>query len=342
MRPIRGGPTMRPGIGREIEISRDIMQSVVKFTLILLLLGAATCECQWVWTEESGWINSRYDPRAGAQNAYNLAQDHIKKGERQRALELLVEVARQYPNTPEGKESLYLAAQCLYANGDYYEAHLYQKKHLEKYPATPHLAEVLVREFDIGKQLLEGKGKDQTTLLVFSSSSAELGLEVLKELIQRAPYAPFSDEAQLLIANYHFDNLEFFEAQQAYLQLFETYSKSEWRPLAQYRMAMCSLLQFRDLPYDREPLLSAQKKVDEYFRLYPQSQETPLGKRVMKAREAIREKLAQREFLVAQYYLGDGEVVSCRIYLHTILREYGDTNMAESCRNLLKRLDAEE
>lgn len=385
--------------------------------MFLLVAMAAICSglchAQWVWTPETGWINNRYDPRADAQALYREAEKLLEKKNYRDAMTTLEKIVEQYPNLPEGKESLYVLGECCYILGDYYDAYLYYGKYHLIYPATPRIREILKKEYEIGRILIDGKkylfamdienrqslergetsrdlrrmfaghdcalsqdavvqteienqkwiiedgeqkyavvhekeelkvyreGQSYKVLGIFSGNAGAYGVEILKKLLKISPHAEFADEAQMAIADHYFLEGEYLDAQENYLSLLDQYPKSVWCPLALYQMAMCSALQYSGPSYEREPLLKAEERLKEYRRKYQKTAAIRLNQKVDMLMAQVRDKQAKKEFMIAEYYLGQGEIAAAKIYLYTIVRGFPDTPTAKQAQKLLQRLKNE-
>jgi outer membrane assembly lipoprotein YfiO len=312
---------------------KDRFLGLVLFWGIFFL---ASINADWVWTPEVGWINTKYNQRANVPNSYKQGIKLMEQKQYNGALAVFKGIIQSYPYTPEGKNSLYLAGECEYKSENHYEAYLFYEEYFKQYPQTDRLQEILEKEYEIGTILIRGKGKKHGFLGIRLSSSAPRGAEILKKVIEAAPYKEFADDAQFTIANYYFKRGEYQEAQDAYTKLVKEYPKSEWREFAQYQIAICARRQFRGSPYDHEALLTAQKKLSEYFAQNPDGRQKEAAQ---KASQEIQEALAKKEFAVAMFYLDRDHTHSAKIYFRYIVKQFPGTKTAEQAKLMLVKLE---
>jgi outer membrane protein assembly factor BamD (BamD/ComL family) len=305
------------------------------FLLAVFTLLNHVCLCDWVWTPEIGWINSRYDSRTMAQALYNQAKEAMAQQQYEEATTIFRRISEECPNVPEGRGACYQIAECQYALENYYEAYLAYEEYLKNYPQSPDLPKILDKEYEIGTILIQGKEQKRKVAVVSVLSSGSLGLEVLKKVIKVAPFAEFADDAMLLIGNYYLHQKEYLLAEEAYNRLIKEYPQSEWLSYAQYQMVMCALEQFRGLPYDPEFLLLAEKRVKEYITRYPEGSQSKLARQTY---QEIRNTLAQKELEAALFYLDQGYEISARIYLAYIVQEFKETPTALVAKDVISRI----
>ncbi len=298
----------------------------IKALIFVLFLFSSFTWADWVWTSETGWINTRYNPRGNAQSILESGQKQREQKRPRQAVDDFSLVFENYPNTPEAEKSLWLAAETEYESNRFYEAHLLYEKYLSRYPGTNKRPQVLERQYKIGSGLIRSEDNE----------TQEAGVDILAKIIQASPYAVFSDDAVITIANYYFKKEMFLEAEESYTKLVKEYPKSEWHGFAQYQTAMCSLKRFRGLYYDPEPLRLAEEKLGKYFSDHKDGTQ---AESAIKKRGEVRGKLAEKEWQTALYYLNKDQVLSARIYLRHIVKKFPETQMARKAQlklNILK------
>jgi outer membrane assembly lipoprotein YfiO len=306
----------------------------VIFTL-LWIFSAPSVYAEWVWVPEIGWVNSRYNRRAVAQELFNKGKQEMAQKNYDEAVSLFNKVVSDHPTVPESKEALYLFSDCLTAQGSYYEAYLICEEYLEKYPDSSLLPQILKKEYELGTLLLQGKGHRRKMLGIGMLSSVSLGQDILNKVIKASPYADFADDAYIAMADYHFAEREFPEAQEIYKKIIKEYAQSEWLPYAQYQLALCAMEQFRGFPYEREPLLLAEKRLQEYFIKYPNGSQMEQARQKHKE---VRNLLAQKEVETALFYVDQGLWHSAKICLVYAVKEYSDTPTALRAKWILSEV----
>lgn len=301
--------------------------------LVSLCMGAQADE--WVWNPDIGWINSRYDPRSEAQKWYTKGQEALTQKNYTEASQIFQNIVEQYPNIPEAKESLYWIGECKYRGELYYEAYQAYEEFLKRYPGSVYLPKILQNEYEIGCVFIQGKGGKSKVLGIPLASTRSWGVDILKKVLKAAPYASFADEAQRTIADYYFQEEEYQEALDAYNKLIQEYPQSKWREFAHYQIAASHLKQWRGVSHDTEEIREAEKKLKIYSEKYPEGE---LQEKARQMQQEIREKLAQREFSIAMYYLNLGRIPSAKIYFYYIVKEFPGTTAVLRAKVELARL----
>lgn len=304
---------------------------------LLCCLIMPIVRAEWVWVDEIGWVNSRYDRRAVAQELFGKGKQQMTEKNYDAALAFFRQVVSDHPTVPESKESMYLIGECLASQDAHYEAYLAYEEYLQKYPDSTLLPQILKKEFELGKLLIEGKGRKRKILGIGMLSSQSWGVEILKKVIKASPYAEFADDAHITLADYYFAEREFADAQDTYNKISKEYAQSEWVPYAHYQLAMCAFSQFHGFPYEREPLLVAEKRFNDYFVKYPN------GSQIEQARQKhkqVRDLLAQKEVEIALFYIDQELWHSAKIYLAYVIKEYADTPTALRAKWILSEMQA--
>ena len=233
----------------------------MKYFYLFLFCIISCIQADWIWSPDTGWMNSRYAPQESAQQQLARASQWKQEGNYEDAAEIYYQIHKSYPFTPEGQNSLFQAAECLALAEEYYQAHLYLEEYKTTYPRTEKLPEILQKQYEWGATLVTGKD-DSINIMGFTvASSAADGVEVLKQVLQDAPFLDFVDDAQLMIANYYFKIEEYRQARLEYEKLLQEYEKSEWCSFAQFQIAHSHWKEFKSLEFDIEPLVQTKKSM---------------------------------------------------------------------------------
>ncbi len=311
---------------------------LIKLCFLVCFLGTLA-QATWVWNPETGWINTKYNPTEDAKVLYQQAQKLQQAREYAKAAELFQSIAKAFPNTPEAQKSLYEGAECHTLAENYYDAYIMYEEYRSQNPYSEKTNEILAKEYEIGCILIRGKASPTTVLGFAVLSSAPLGAEILQKIITDAPYISFADDAQLTIANYYFKEEDYFLATENYEKLVKEYPKSEWVNFAQYQIAICWTAQFKGIEYDVKCLRDAQRKLEEHDKKYPQSQYLSESQA---QQQKIQDTLAQKELMVAQYYLDHDQIPGAKMYLMAIVQNFAGTPTAQKAQTLLQELNSQK
>ncbi len=175
------------------------------------------------------------------------------------------------------------------------------------------------------------------------------------------PYSSLTGEAALKTADAYFEREEWSEAAQSYKLFARFYPQHPQMELAIFRTA---LAQFNDRPtelFEDDPKKNAffrkilpvarpverdmaifkriQRGLDDYIERYQ------TGTYIEKTRELrahIRERLAEHDLLIAEYYLERDKQAAARVRFQQLVQEYGDTQIALKAEQHLKQIGADQ
>lgn len=306
--------------------------------LAVFLLAASTAWADWIWTPESGWVNTKYAGRGTAGPIFRQAKDQFDAG---RHAEAAVGFERLLETGVSGRireDALYYAAESHFEAGNYYKAHVHYELLLEDYPGTERIRQVAEREYRIGQALVQGEKKE--FLILFEVSDPETGVEILRNVLDRYPTGEYADDARFTIANFYFQDGRFDEALEEYKVLRESdeFKNSEWRHVALYQIAKCQEADYQGPRYDTSAIEESRKSYAEY------EKEDPSGSRIAdsRARRAqIDLDLATSDLRKARWYLQWGRPQAAAVFLRDVIDLYPGTEPAREARELLEDIEGE-
>ena len=145
-------------------------------------------------------------------------------------------------------------------------------------------------------------------------------------VILNFPGGSLSDKAQFYLADCHYQLKEYILAGEEYKKLIRAYPNSEYVDDAQYKIAMSY---FKLSPKSSLDQNYTEKAIEEFQRFledYPNSDLIPEANKFMKK---SREKLAEKNFRIAETYRKRTIFRSAIIYYDHVLDNYYDTPFAE-------------
>ena len=142
------------------------------------------------------------------------------------------------------------------------------------------------------------------------------------------PTGPLADDAMLAAANAHFYAERFEDADRRYSDLREMYPKSEHQAAAHLLGLRSKLRKYAGPQYNGKPLEEAEKLIDQMLIQFP---DKLAGERenLLRARQTIREAIAERDWDRAEFYAKKGQYRSSRYYDELILREHPQSRYAQ-------------
>jgi outer membrane assembly lipoprotein YfiO len=235
----------------------------------------------------------------------------------------------RHPEAVAAADARLVLIDALTGQGKHLEAFEQCEKFLTAHPETRRRNEILQREFDLGRALIEARG----TVLVFSYSRFLDGVRVLEKVIEHAPFGSWADDAVFAIAEAHRERGNFEEARDHYERLLKNYPDSALSRRAVIGRAACNYQLTEGAPYDSKPAEDAAKDLDRLARSAAGG-----GPDVADRRDALRDTLARGHYESALYYFRNQNVDAGLRYLETVLAKYPDTTYAARARRILNEV----
>ena len=142
------------------------------------------------------------------------------------------------------------------------------------------------------------------------------------------PGSAIADKAQYYTAEINFARKEYMIASFNYNRVRQLYPGSEFSKIALYKAGMSQYLMSPSFHNDQEYTLKAIKTLQDYQFYYPEKEDS-LYKETDIMIEECRNKLAEKEFYIAELYKKLESPRSAIIYYETVLKNYDDTKFYE-------------
>src|SRR5438874_298938 len=146
--------------------------------------------------------------------------------------------------------------------------------------------------------------------------------ESFKKIVERHPTSSYAPRARFLIGESHYRDGDFDKAIREFETFLSFYPRHQVADLVQYRLAMSYYDQMK--PVEQDQALT-QKALDQFKKLvkeYPQSRYATDG---LAKIDKCRERIAQKEVWVANYYFTQGNPSAARQRLELVLKDYPRT-----------------
>lgn len=164
-----------------------------------------------------------------------------------------------------------------------------------------------------------------------------IAIEKLKTIKNKFPYSNYATEAQLKIADVYYMQESYGEAAVAYEAFRDLHPKHEKVPYAMFRIAKSY---YNDIPSPVErDMTPAQKALDAYNDFLHRFPGAPEAVEAKKDSDDVRNLLAEKELLVANFYFKRDFYESAKPRYRKILDLYPDTPSASDARDKLARID---
>lgn len=306
------------------------------FLLLILIAGSVrSASAFWIWTPESGqWVNPKYSVKETPKDQLEFALTFYQAKEYDKATAELNKLIKHYPKAAETAEAQYYIGLIQEDQGQFYPAFKAYQVVVEKYPFSDRSAEIVKRQYDIGGKLMEGEDKRNKFVAAMTGGEYNV-VDVFRTVIKNAPYGEFAAPSQYKIGLYLQGKKLYQEARDEFEKAVNDYPDSEWAKAAKYQIASSDARRSRGAQYDQAITKTA---VDEFERFVERYPDAELSAKAQDEIDQLREKDAENNFLVAQFYEKQKKYRSAHVYYETIVRDFNDTSWAQKAADRIQYL----
>jgi outer membrane protein assembly factor BamD len=157
-----------------------------------------------------------------------------------------------------------------------------------------------------------------------------------RKIAERHPNSSYAPKARFYIGEAYYREADFDNAVKEFEGFLAFFPRHEIADLVQYRLAMSYYDQMK--PVEQDQTLT-QKAIDQFKKLvkeYPQSRYATDG---LAKIDKCRERLAQKEVWVANYYFTQGNPGAARQRLELVLKDYPRTGVVPETLYLLAEVN---
>ncbi|HKQ64036.1 MAG TPA: outer membrane protein assembly factor BamD [Methylomirabilota bacterium] len=157
-----------------------------------------------------------------------------------------------------------------------------------------------------------------------------------RKIVERHPNSSYAAKARFYIGEAYYREAEFDKAVKEFEGFLAFFPRHEIADLVQFRLAMSYYDQMKPVEQDQG---LTQKALDQFKRLvkdYPQSRYATDG---LAKIDKCRERIAQKEVWVANYYFTQGNPSAARQRLELVLKDYSRTAVIPETLYLLAEVN---
>src|SRR4029453_6244282 len=157
-----------------------------------------------------------------------------------------------------------------------------------------------------------------------------------RKIVERHPNSSYAPKARFYVGEAYYREAEFDKAVKEFEGFLAFFPRHEIADLVQYRLAMSYYDQMRSVEQDQA---LTQKALDQFKRLvkdYPQSRYATDG---LAKIDKCRERIAQKEVWVANFYYTQGNPSAARQRLELVLKDYSRTAVIPETLYLLAEVN---
>ncbi len=314
------------------------MQKKAAVLLLLFLAFARPAFSFWMWTPETNrWVNPQYSVKDTPAKQLEYAMSFYRAKDYKKAMDEFQKLVRYYPRAKEAPEAEFYIGQCFEDQDRYFDAFKHYQKVIERYPFSDRSSDVVERQFHLGNKLMEGAGKRCGLGGILCGDGYDV-VEIFRAVIKNAPYGPFAPQAQYKIGLYLQGKQLYQEARDEFEKVINDYPNSEWAKAAKYQIALADSKRSTEAPYDQKVTQAAVEGFKDFVKEYPDAE---LSDKAQEQIRRLREKEAQNNFLIGQFYEKHKNYDAARIYYDTIVKDFHDSTWAPKASEKLHRIGQE-
>lgn len=290
--------------------------------LVLAVLVAPPAFAGWVWSPQTGWVGPTGAVKDSPEEQLAFAVAFFDRNDYDRARREFQKLLKAYKHSREAAEAQYYLGRCREEDGDYYKAFLEYRKTIQTYPSTKRFEEILEHEYQIGNYFLAGKKRK-----VFGTAAIlparDKAVEVFQAIVDDGPFSEQGQLAQYKLGLAHLALSDYEPAVTAFEQLISRYPDSPLVDDARFQIAHASLKGTFRPAYDQTPTDVAVRELETFLREYPESE---LAKDAEGRLGELKERRAQHDYVVAQFYERRKRRDAALIYYRTIVQHFAQTS----------------
>ncbi|MDD5424027.1 MAG: outer membrane protein assembly factor BamD [Candidatus Omnitrophica bacterium] len=309
------------------------------FFVILAALAMAVAmpaaHAYWIWTPQTGtWINPKWAVKDTPQEQFDWAMKFFESKEYKKAAEEFQKLVRYYPQAELAAEAEYYAGKSYECIDEYEQAFNAYQKAIETYPFSKRLDEMMELQYEIGNKFYLGEKVRLWGIPTFPSVFK--AIEMYQKVIDNAPYGKFADQALYKMGECYKKAGDFQQARLTFQKLVDEHPESKLAEEANFQVGLCASQASLKPSYDQSETDSALQEIEDFSKRHPES---ALTGEADKMRESLREKKAQSDYDIAEFYWRLKQYESAAVYYKSIVNTLPDTDISKKAQERLDILE---
>lgn len=311
-----------------------MLRRVIFFIAIFIFFSNSLTYPYWIWTPKTGkWINPKTAVKPTPKEQFDFAKSLYDIKNYAEAKREFKKVLKHYPKSFEASESQYYLGLVEEAQDNLYEAYLTYQKVIDKYPFSERIQEIIEREYKIGEAFMSGEKRKALGVALPVENPA---LEIFTKVVENSTYGPLAPKAQYKLGLVLKSLTRYYEAEEAFNKVITNYPNSEWVEPAKFQIAACRQAVSRGPDYDQEAAKEAKEKFEEFVKEHP---DAVLSRDAEKNIEQLKEKEAESNFNIAQFYEKQKAYEAAKVYYNELINNYPKSKWASKALERLQIME---
>jgi len=158
----------------------------------------------------------------------------------------------------------------------------------------------------------------------FQKSNYKKSREYFMRVKEEYPLHNLAILAEIGIADCHYSDKEYSEAESAYSDFITLHPTNENVPYAIYQTGMCYYNQIEAVDRDQTAAIKARKEFEKLIARYPDSKFSTMAEKLLRE---CKQKLAEQEFYVGQFYFKQKKYRAALGRFETVARDYANVGL---------------
>ncbi|MBI5865267.1 MAG: outer membrane protein assembly factor BamD [Planctomycetes bacterium] len=314
----------------------------MRYALPAMVLSCATAPAQEeqyrerdvLDPETDAWVDAPVQPGT-PQGELDEARSLLAQGKSAAALRLLKKWTAANPDHDRYLEGMFLLGESYFEERDFYKA--YQSYDVVVQNTGGELFyKALRREMDVARAFLSGQKR--ILWRIFRIPAYDDCVKIVGRVWEQVPGTRMGEESLKHKADYHFENGDLDLAQDGYVKISREYPNGRYTQAAMLRAAEAAEAAFPGVKHDDRALVDANERYRHVQDAYP---DFARRENVDERLESIRQKRAEKDYAVAQWYEKVKQTGAAEFYYKRLLRDYPGTLASTQALGRLRALGVE-
>lgn len=307
---------------------------IVIFSAIMLC-AVQNSYAYWIWTPQTGaWINPKWAVKDTPQEQFDWAMKFYEAKDYKKAAEEFQKLVRYYPQAELAAESQYYSGKSFEGLEEYEQAFEAYQKAIQTYPFSKKLDEMMKLQYEIANRFYNGEKVKLWGIPTFPSIYK--AIEMYQKVIDNAPYGEFADQALYKMGESYKKAGDYQQARLTFQKLVDEHPESKLAEEANFQVGLCASRASLKPSYDQSETDKALDEIEDFSKRHPESN---LTGEADKMRQSLREKKAQSDYNIADFYWRLKEYDSAAVYYKSIVETLPDTEIAKKAQERLDMLE---
>ncbi|OGX24690.1 MAG: hypothetical protein A3J51_06035 [Omnitrophica WOR_2 bacterium RIFCSPHIGHO2_02_FULL_45_21] len=288
----------------------------------------------WIWTPKTGrWTSPKYSVKPNPKEQLKFSLEFYEQGKYKETIDECRKLIKRYPRAYEAAEGQFYIGSSLEKLNKPYEAYQAYQKVIDKYLFSTRIDEIIECQLKIGEAFMSG---EKRKALGMELPVENPSLEIFRKVVENSTYGKFAAKAQYLLAMTLKNLGRFQEARDEFEKVVTTYPDSEWVAAAKFQAADSLGRIAPKADYDQELTKEAKEKFQQFLGSHP---DTSLSRQAEHQIDSLKEKEAEGNLKIAEFYEKQKKYEPARIYYQEIVESCYYCSSAKKAREKLKELE---